>query len=79
MGHQNVVRAIYLFNLARQQGTNGGRSLDDGSMGSFGPRPGQSCWASYFDRAEELGDKATALRRAVRNQLARKQTSSSEV
>lgn len=36
MGDENVVRAIYLFNLARQQGTNGGRSLDDGSMGVFG-------------------------------------------
>lgn len=35
MQDKNVVRANYLFNLARQQGTNGGRSLDDGSMGVF--------------------------------------------
>lgn len=33
MGDENVGRTNYLSNLARQQGTNGGRGVDDESMG----------------------------------------------
>lgn len=55
-GDENVVRANYLSNLARKQGTNGGRSLDDESMGEVLVHAQSSSLGRpiYFDEAEEV-------------------------
>lgn len=67
------VRANYLSNLARQQGTNGGRSLDDESMGEVLVHVQSSSLGRpiCFDEAEEVdgaraggqGPKVPASRR----------------